>query len=110
MEIAYSSNKIKKQLSSPSEITKAFGVRAKKVQSRLDDIIASPNLEVLCQIPAANCHALSGKRSGEWALNISPNHRMIFELDHDPVPKKDNGEINKIEVTDIRIIETTDYH
>jgi plasmid maintenance system killer protein len=109
MEITYS-NKIKKKLSSPSEIQQAFGTMAKKVQSRLDDISASPNLKVLMQIPAANCHPLSGKRSGEWAVDISGNHRMIFEIDHDPIPRKDNGEILAIEVTDIRIIETTDYH
>jgi plasmid maintenance system killer protein len=109
MDITYS-NKIKKKLSSPSEIKKAFGTMAKKVQSRLDDIIASPNLKVLMQIPAANCHPLSGNKSGEWALCISANHRMIFEINHDPVPKKENGEIETIEVTDIRIIETTDYH
>jgi len=109
MEITYS-NKIKKKLSSPSEIKKAFGTMAKKVQSRLDDIGASPNLKVLLQMPAANCHALSGNKNGEWALDISANHRMIFEINHDPVPTKDNGEIETIEVTDIRIIETTDYH
>lgn len=109
MKITYS-NKIKKKLSSPSEIQKAFGTMAKKVQSRLDDISASPNLKVLMQIPAANCHPLSGKRSEEWAVDISGNHRMIFEINHDPIPKKDNGEILTIEVTDIRIIETTDYH
>lgn len=109
MDITYSS-KIKKKLSSPSEIQKAFGTMAKKVQSRLDDITASPNLKVLIQIPAANCHALSGKRAGEWAVDISGNYRMIFEINHNPVPRKDNGEIETIEVTDIRIIETTDYH
>lgn len=110
MNITYSSNKIRKNLSSPSEIQKTFGTMAKKVQSRLDDIIASPNLKVLMQIPAANCHALSGKRAGEWALDISGNYRMIFEINHDPIPKKENGEIETIEVTDIRITETTDYH
>lgn len=110
MNVIYSSNKIRKKLSSPSEIKKAFGVMAKKVQNRLDDIIAAPNLKVLIQIPAANCHSLAGNKRGEWALDISSNHRMIFEINHDPVPKKDNGEIETIRVTDIRIIETTDYH
>lgn len=109
MNVIYSS-KIRKKLSSPSEIKKAFGTMAKKVQSRLDEIKASPNLKVLMQIPAANCHALSGGRDGEWALNISTNHRMIFVINHDPIPRSDNGEIATIEVLDIRIIETTDYH
>lgn len=109
MNITYS-NKIKKKLSSPSEIKKAFGTMAKKVQNRLDEIIASPNLKVLMQIPSANCHPLFGNKIGEWAVDISANHRMIFEINQDPVPKKDNGEIETIEVIDIRIIETTDYH
>lgn len=83
---------------------------AKKVQTRLDEITASPNLKVLMQIPAANCHALSGNRIGEWAVDISLNHRIIFEINHDLVPKKDNGEIDTIMITDIRIINSTDYH
>jgi proteic killer suppression protein len=109
MNITYS-NKIRKKLSSSSEIKRAFGSMAKKVQTRLDDITASPNLKVLMQIPSANCHPLSGNKDGEWAVDISANHRLIFELNHDPVPMKDNGEIETIEVTDVRIIETTDYH
>ncbi|WP_316799711.1 type II toxin-antitoxin system RelE/ParE family toxin [Pedobacter frigidisoli] len=110
MNISYGSNKIKKKLSSLAEIKKAYGTMAKKVQSRLDDIEASPNLKVLMQIPAANCHPLSGNLSGEWALDISGNHRMIFDINHDPIPEKDTGGIETIEVTDIRIIETKDYH
>jgi plasmid maintenance system killer protein len=110
MEIEFSSKKLKKQLSNASEIKKAFGVNAKRVSQRLDDIAASPTLAVLMQVPAANCHQLSGKRDGEWAVDISANHRLIFEIAHDPVPTLDDGSINTIKVTDIRIIETTDYH
>lgn len=109
MDITYS-NRVKKKLSSASEIKKAYGTMAKKVQNRLDEIKASPNLKVLMQIPAANCHALTGNKDGEWALDISANHRMILEISNDPVPKKDNGEIKTVEVTDVRILDTTDYH
>lgn len=109
MNVIYSS-KIKKKLSSPAEIKKAFGTMAKKVQSRLDDIQAAPNLKVLVQIPAANCHPLMGQKQGGWALNISPNHRMIFEINHNPIPRKETGVIDTIAVTDIKILETTDYH
>ena len=93
-----------------AEIQKAYGTMAKKVQQRLDDIEASPNLKILMQIPAANCHPLSGDMQGEWALDISGNHRMIFDINHDPVPQKDTGGVDTLEVTDIRIIDTTDYH
>jgi plasmid maintenance system killer protein len=110
MKISYGSNKLKKKMSSASEISKGFGTMAKKVQQRLDEIESSPNLSVLMQIPAANCHPLSGNRSGEWALNISGNYRLIFTIDHDPIPITETGEIDRIEITDIRIIEATDYH
>lgn len=110
MDISYGSNKIKKKLSSLVEIKKAYGTMAKKVQMRLDDIKSSPNLKVLMQLPAANCHPLSGDMKDEWALDISGNHRMIFDINHNPIPEKDTGGIETIEVTDIRIIETRDYH
>ncbi len=110
MEIDYGNNKLRKQLSNASEIKKAFGISAKKISLRLDEIQASPNLAGLMQIPAANCHPLSGNRSGEWALDISGNHRMIFEISHDPVPLNDDGSVFTIMVTSIRIVETTDYH
>ncbi|MDH7462600.1 hypothetical protein QEG73_14985 [Chitinophagaceae bacterium 26-R-25] len=110
MEIDYSSNKLRKQLSDASEIKKAFGVNAKRVSARLDDIKSSPNLAVLMQLPAANCHPLTGDKKGKWAVDISANHRMIFEIANDPVPLKEDEGVDTIKVTEIRIINTTDYH
>jgi plasmid maintenance system killer protein len=110
MEIEYSTNKLKKQFSNASEIKKAFGVNAKRVSSRIDDIITSPNLAVLMQLPAANCHPLKGNNQDKWALDISANYRLIFEIVNNPIPLKEDGGINTIKVTHIRIVETTDYH
>ena len=110
MNIEYRKNKLKKQLSNASAIKKAFGVNAKRIASRLDDIIASPNLAVLIQIPAANCHSLTAERSGEWALDISGNYRLTFGITHNPIPKNEDGSINIHLVTDICILEIVDYH
>ncbi len=110
MNISYQTNKLKKQLSNATEIKKAFGVNAKRISIRLDDIVASPNLSVLIQIPAANCHSLLGDRKGEWALDISANYRFIFEIAHNPIPKAADGSINTLLVTDICILEIIDYH
>ena len=110
MEIQYSSNKLKKQLSTASEIKKNFGANAKRVSQRMDEIESSPNLSVLEKIPAANCHKLQGSRKEEWAVDISKNHRLIFEIVNDPIPLIEDGSINKILVTDIKILKTEDYH
>jgi len=110
MNIEYKNNRLRKQLSNATEIKKAFGVNARRVAARLDDIRAAPNLEVLMQIPAARCHSLTGNRNREWALSISANQRMIFEIAHDPIPAREDGSVHTILVTDIRIAEIGDYH
>lgn len=110
MEIDYRKNKLRKQCSDASEIKKAFGVNAKRVSSRLDEIRSSPNLAVLIQIPAANCHPLTGNRAGEWAVDVSANFRLIFEIADDPVPKAADGSIDTLLVTKVFIIEIEDYH
>lgn len=110
MEISYKSSKLKKIFTEANEIQKAFGSMAKKVNQRMKEISASENLEVLKSIPAANCHELRGNRKGEFALDISGNHRIIFVPDHDPVPQNDDRTIDCIKITDIRILGTEDYH
>lgn len=110
MKIEYKRNKLKKQLSNASEIKKNFGVNAKRLSSRLDDIESSPTLAVLIQIPATNCHPLTGDRNGEWAVDVSGNFRLVFEIDHDPIPKTVDGGIDVQTVTNICILEIGDYH
>lgn len=110
MTIRFSNNKIAKKLENASAIKKSFGVMAKKVSTRLDDIRAAPNLAVLKEIPQAGCHELKGTMAGQWAVSISGNHRLIFELDHNPIPLKDDGSIDDIVITDIVVTGTEDYH
>jgi len=110
MEVQFGNNRLAKKLENASAIKKSFGEMAKKVSMRLDDIRAAPNLLVLKQLPQAGCHALQGDRSGEWAVSISGNHRMIFELNHDPVPLREDGSINEIAITAIVVTGTEDYH
>jgi proteic killer suppression protein len=57
------------------------------------------------QLPAANCHPLTGEKKAEWAVNISANHRLILRLPMIQYRLKGDGSIDIIKVTDIRIIE-----
>lgn len=110
MNIAFKTRKLQKILTNPGEIKKTYGTMSKRVSQRMDQLQAAPNLTTLQSIPALECHILTGDRKGEWAVSISGNYRMIFKIDHDPIPQKDDGTIDSILVTDIRILETTDYH
>ena len=110
MNLTYKSNKLKKILTDAREIQKVYGTMAKKVSQRMEQLHTASSLAELISLPATECHALTGNRDGEWAVSISGNYRLIFENNQNPTPVTDEGSVNTILVTDIRILETTDYH
>lgn len=110
MTFDFENNKLRKQFADAGSLQKAFGKLAVGIAERMDDIISSPTLAVLRQIGKANCHKLTGKRKHQWAVDISGNYRLIFEIDQDPVPMKSATEIDFVSVTRIRIVEVIDYH
>jgi hypothetical protein len=111
MQISYNSNKLEKSVSTPREIQKNYGTRAKLVSQRMAEIKTSASLAVLGTIPKANCHQLSNNLSGKLAVDISANHRIIFEPDHDPIPRKEDGGLDWSQVIKIKILSIgTDYH
>ena len=110
MELSFSSNRLKKQLTNPKEMAKAFGTIARKVDQRIEDFKAASTLEDMAKIPGARCHELKGVRNGELAVDLSANFRLIFKPNHNPIPTKDDGGLNWREVTAIKILEVEDYH
>lgn len=110
MNIEFGNNRLAKQMGSATEIKKAFGLMAFKVAQRLQEIRDAPNLSILMEIPAAGCHPLKGNKEGDWALTISVNHRMVFIVVQNPLPRKENNELDLELITNIRILRTEDYH
>ncbi len=110
MKIDFKNNKIRKALSDAREMQKAFGIMAKKVSQRMEQLTTVTTLAEMQMYQAARCHELKGERKGEWAVDISVNHRMIFEINQQPLPLNKDGSVDTKKITDIMIIETTDYH
>jgi len=110
MNITFKNRKLQKILTNPGEIKKNYGSMAKRVSQRMAQLQAAPNLATIQSLLALECHLLTGDRNGEWAVSISGNYRLIFEIEHNPIPTKEDGSIDSIRITDIRILETTDYH
>ena len=110
MQISFKSNKLEKSLTDPKGILKTYGVMAKKVNQRMMELNAASSLSVMKTIPAANCHILSGDRPGQIVVDISGNWRIIFEPDHDPIPLLPDDGLDWISVTQIKVLEVTDYH
>lgn len=110
MEITFKSRKLEKQLTNPKEMVKSFGKLARKVNQRLKEFTDADNLAVMKTIQASRCHELSGNHTGELAVDVSGNYRLIFEPNHNPVPTNDDGGLSWEKVTKIKIITIEDYH
>ena len=111
MHIAFKSRRLKRILESDKEILRAYGeVRGKKVKHRMSVLRAAACLEEVPVGKPDRRHALSLNRKGQFAVDISENHRLIFEPDNDPLPLQKDGGLDLKRITAIRILEVEDYH
>jgi plasmid maintenance system killer protein len=111
MNIRYHTRKLEKSVESFSAIKKNYGDRAKKVALRLEQLSQAPDLDAMGTLSTAHCHELKAERVGEIAVDISPNHRLIFFPDHNPLPLKTDGGLAWKQVTSIVITAIgEDYH
>lgn len=110
MNVEYKTKKLYKTVKDLKAIRRNYGVRAKKVSQRKEEIESSPNMEVL-KIVCPNCHLLTGDRDGQYSIEISGNHRVIFEINHNEIPMTGNNQIDFSKITDIKILDIgQDYH
>jgi toxin HigB-1 len=111
IQISWADHKLEKHCSSSDrEGQKRWGSEHWKVlKRRLQSLRAAQTLASMENVPG-NCHALTANRKGEFAVDLRGANRLIFRPDHDPVPKLEDGGIDRSRVTRIVIEEVADYH
>ncbi len=111
MDIAFRTRKLEKTFNSAGELQKAYGARmAKAIMIRLAVLKAARTLALVPTTPPDRRHQLRGDRDEQFAVDLVHPHRLVFEANHDPLPRKDDGGIDVEQVTAITIIEVIDYH
>lgn len=70
---------------------------AEKIQQRIDEISAAPNVEMMVQFKIGRCHQLKGDRKNQYAVDLVHPYRLVFE--------KKNNEIQIAFISEI-----VDYH
>ncbi len=108
MLLTFASKKLEKQLNSEKEIRKQYGHVARPLKNRMGALRAVANLDQVPRVPPERCHQLTGDRKGEFAVDLTGNWRLIFEPD--PAAFRDDGGIDLVAVTQIKILEIKDYH
>lgn len=98
MEIEYRSSRIRKVCTNAHEAELKHGIKmAALIHQRIDEISASPSIEILVQYRIGRCHPLKGPRKEQYAMDLVQPYRLIFEK-----------RSSRIEVA--RIMEIVDYH
>ena len=111
MEITFRTKKLKKTFDSERELKRTYGDRmARTIQKRLAILKNARSLALVPTRPPDRLHLLTGNRSGQYTVDLVHPYRLILEPNHDPVPLKEDGGINKDGVTKITILEVVDYH
>ena len=71
---------------------------AEKIQTRIDQISAFPNVEQMLQFQIGRCHALANNRKGQYAVDLIHPYRLVFTID----------KFGNLQVANIQ--EIVDYH
>ncbi len=108
MLVDFAESDLRKLCEDPREAKRKLGAAsAKKLQSRLADLLAASQLG---DVPAGNPHPLKGDRVGQFAIRLSGGHRLVMEAADDPVPITADGATDWKHVSSVRIVFIGDYH
>ncbi len=111
MDITFRTRKLEKNFNRADSLQKTYGARmAKIIMMRMTVLGAADNLEQTPVTPPDRRHQLTGDRDEQFAVDLVHPLRLVFEADHEPVPRKDDGGIDTERVTAIKILDVGDYH
>jgi plasmid maintenance system killer protein len=111
VQITYASNKFAKAANAKAVGVRTWGdKRAAKIRQRLAELAAADTLEDVNRLPPPRCHQLKQNLDELFAVDISANERLVFKIDHDPLPRRDDGGIDLKKVTAINVLRIEDYH
>ena len=111
MDISFRTRRLRRTFNSEKELNRSYDRRmARAIMTRLAIL---RNARVLSLVPTSRpdrLHQLVGNKRGQFAVDLVHSYRLIFVPNHDPVPLKKDGGIDREKVTSIMIIEVVDYH
>ena len=111
LDITFKNRKLEKLFNSKRALNATYGPRmARTIAIRLAVLKNARDLAMVPTNLPERRHRLSGKRSGQYAVDLVHPHRLVFQPNHGPVPRLADGGIDAGHVTAITIVEVIDYH
>ena len=111
MEISFRTRKLARIFDSKRALIREYGNRAARtIMIRLAVLQDSETLAEVPKTPPDRMHQLTGNRDEQFAVYLVHPYRLVFEPDHDPLPRKKDGGLDLELVTAIMVMEVVDYH
>ena len=111
MDISFRTRKLEKTFNAADALERQFGAKmARVIRVRMAVLRAAPNLELVPITPPERRHQLRGDRDEQFAVDLVHPFRLVFDANHEPLPRKDDGGIDTEQVTAITILDVVDYH
>ena len=111
MDVTFRNTKLQKIFESESSLKRKYGPRRGiKISRHISHLRSLPNLAMVPTGGPFRCHQLSGDRDEQFAIDLVHPFRLVFEVEHNPIPRDKFGGIDKGRVTAIRIKEVINYH
>lgn len=111
MKIYYHTKKLEKVCTQEREMHKKLGDEmARKLKQRLMELRAAETLSDISHLPPPRLHELSGNRAGQFSVDLVHPQRLLFIPANEPVPLKEDGGIDREQVTEVEILEIVDTH
>jgi proteic killer suppression protein len=110
IEVTWKSRKLEKTCASDSAGRRRWGAQNWRIlQRRLATLDAAACLGDLENLPG-RFHELRADRPGQFSLDLWGPTRLVFAPDHDPLPRRQDGGVDRSRVDRVRILEVVNYH
>lgn len=107
----FGNNRLKRLFDDETRMIRQYGERrARALLARLTVLENADTLSDVSSQPPERRHQLTGNRDEQFAVAVDPQCRLVFDPNHDPMPRRPDGGIDLDLVTAIVIVEVTDYH
>jgi toxin HigB-1 len=111
LDINFRRRKLERIFNAQAALIRTFGApMAEAIMKRMLVLRSAQNLGQVPITPPDRRHQLAENRDEQFAVDLVHPKRLVFEVNHDKIPRKPDGGIEVDNVTAITIIEVVDYH
>ncbi len=110
MEITFKDRKLEKIINDPRKLRRRFNEAAENIEKRIEILEGANNLGQVSEKPPTRLHLLKGDYKGCYAVDVNRELRIVFAINHNPIPRCTDNSVDLDKVTEICIIGILDYH